>query len=717
MQITLSDSSDPRGEHLVLVCSAKEAWFAHDVVANEILKGRARPVKERRGDNILFRFNLRFLDRVGLAFPMADLSDRVYSMLKKQEVKRLAEMPVPTCNWPGLKATLRDYQKIGAKKIVDQEIDILSDGMGLGKTIQVLAAMRKMKAFPALVVCPNSVKQDAWANDAAKFLPGVSVEVVDGDKHQRADSIRKRADITVINFEGIRAKAVHQGDNPYAPIIGYDYSNPDLFDFVYEFVAIDEFHRCFPAGTSIAAPSGDIAIESVSKGDVVYGYSHDNGELVETKVLGVQAHRVKASLHRIKNATMTPEHPVWTQERGYVAASTVLPDERVVEIDESRAGVRVVRAGAGPRQSGEGSEEEDYITVYNFETETGNYFAEDLLVHNCKTPGAQVTNGFFELIGEKWAFLSGTPILNRPEEIWTVLHKVYPEDYSFYEAFVNQIAIREGAKVVAYKPDAMADLKKFLGEISLRRRKEQVIDDLPEVVHVSKQVTLSGEERKLYNKLRDEFLLELEDGSVTNVFHVLPQIMRLKQAAFSPELYGGSKKSSKIEELKEIVAELVESGEKAIIFSQWSTATRIIQRELEDDYEMAYVTGEIKMADRQEQIDRFNNDPNCVLYVGTIGANKEGINLGAASYVIFTDFPWTPAEADQAIARSAAGGLRGAGRGISHVHVIELQAEDTIEERIQGMLARKRAIFDRMVERDAGKKVEKITVSDIRDLM
>lgn len=579
MKLTLSRPRDPRGKHIVLVCTKEESWVAHSVINEEILQGNAYPVKERKGDEILFRFNLRFLDRLSLAFPMAELSEGIHRGLKRIEVERLAAMPVPTCSWPGLEnGELHDYQKVAAKKIVDADIDFLNDEMGLGKTITVLAAVRKLQAFPALVVCPNSAKLTSWKDDIEKFFPGVSYAIVDGTASQRAEAIAKRADITVVNFEGIRAKPIHEDpENPHSAIIDYTHTNPGLFAEPYEFCVIDEHHRV-------------------------------------------------------------------------------------------------------------------------------------------KTPNAQVTYGFFQLLATQWLQMSGTPILNRPEEIWTALNKIYPETFPSYDGFVATIGISAPGsdRIVAYRPDAMAELRDFLASVSLRRRREQVLDDLPQVVHVPRVVKQSREERKLYEQIRDELLLELEDGSIKEIFGILPQITRLKQAAFSPELYGGSKKSSKIVELKEIVAELVASGEKAIIFSQWSKATRIIERELVD-YNPAYVTGEVKTKDRPAQIRKFVNDPSCHLYIGTTAANREAINLGVATYVIFTDDGWTPAEKDQAIGRSAAGGLRGAHLNAdTKVHVITLQAEDTIEQRIDLILNKKRALFDRMIERDGGKKIQKISVTDIK---
>jgi SNF2 family DNA or RNA helicase len=348
--------------------------------------------------------------------------------------------------------------------------------------------------------------------------------------------------------------------------------------------------------------------------------------------------------------------------------------------------------------------------LFNFEYE----FAVLDEHHRVKTPYAQVTNGFFQLVAEQWLCMSGTPILNRPTEIWTVLHKIYPEEFPSYDDFVNRIAITgDNGSIIGYRPAPMKEIREFLAATSIRRRKDQVLKNLPDVITMPRLVTLGQEERRIYSQIEDELILEMEDGTIENIGGALPKITRMKQACFSPELFGGSAHSSKIEELKIIVAELVASGEKAIIFSQWSKACEIIRRELAE-YNPAYVTGKVKNIKRREEIRKFNDDEDCHLYIGTIDANREAINLGVATYVIFTDEGWVPAADDQAIGRSAAGGLRGVHLAKdAKVTVIVLQAEDTYEQNsVVLMKERKRAIVNRTVERDGGKirKIQKVTL-------
>lgn len=581
MRLALSKKDDPRGQHCVLVCDTKnEAASIMGCIINDILEGKANPHRELRDDGkVVFRFHLKYLDRLALAFPMAELSKTLHRKLNRAEEIRIKGMDVPDITVPGWSGDLYGFQKIGAQLTIDGEIDFLNLEMGLGKTYIIQAVLKMMKAYPALVVCPNNAKY-TWLEVAEDF--GIDAVVIDASEQSKATQqmlIEERHELTIINFEGIRAKPIR--GNRYGPVVAWDYANPSLFGYPYSFAIIDEHHRV-------------------------------------------------------------------------------------------------------------------------------------------KTPTAQVTYGFFQLLAEQWSLMSGTPILNRVEEIWTCLHKIYPEMFPDYTEFVNRIGVLVPGSdsPVAYKPKEMSELRDFLRSISFRVRKDQVLKDLPEVVIAPRYVELTPEQEALYSQIEEEMELLLDDGTITNIGGALPQILRLKQACFSPELYGGTAKSSKMEELKVIVKELVENGEKAIIFSQWSKATRIIQRELAQ-YNPAYVTGEIKsLRKRQEEIKRFMEDDTCHLYIGTIDANREAVNLGIASYVIFTDKGWVPAGQDQAIGRSAAGGLRGLDvpKG-TKVHVIELRTRGTVEEKIEALLDRKKAIFNRVVERDGGKIVTKITMTDVRSLL
>lgn len=339
--------------------------------------------------------------------------------------------------------------------------------------------------------------------------------------------------------------------------------------------------------------------------------------------------------------------------------------------------------------------------------------------HKFKNPSAQQTMGFTQLPAGRILAMSGTPFLNRPEELWPLFHLLAPDQWpGSYDAFVKDLVIKgDDGKPFAYNPELGGQIKDFLDNHGLRRRKDQVVKDLPEVIYSTINVELTPAQRKLYEKIRDEMILLLEDGEISTIKALIAQITRLKQACFSPELYGGEHTSAKIDELKEVVSELVASGHKAIIFSQWAKATRVIQRELAE-YNPAYVDGSVKGSLRQAEQDRFNTDSDCHLYVGTIRANQESITLSEATYVIFCDKDWTPMANAQAEARSASGGLRGIHleQG-AKVNIITLYAHGTIEEAIDKLLATKQAAFNSFIERDGGPTVVRQLISDIREIV
>lgn len=338
--------------------------------------------------------------------------------------------------------------------------------------------------------------------------------------------------------------------------------------------------------------------------------------------------------------------------------------------------------------------------------------------HKVKNPEAQQTQGYLQLPKAEMEMpMSGTPFLNNPLELWPVLHRLWPNKFPSHSVFESNLIIKDGGKVVAYNPNEMAKLRSWLEAHTLRRRKDQVGIDMPDVIYSTVAVPMTPEQRRIYNRIEREMKMEMDDGTIKSILGALPKIMRLKQACFSPELFGGSKHSAKIEELKSIVEELVRSGEKAIIFSQFGEGCKIVKRELAE-YEPAYVTGALSSKKRAAEVERFETDDACKLYIGTIAANQEAITLSAATYVIMLDEAWSPNSNDQAIARSAAGGLRGV-NATGPVNVIKLQCDNSIEQDIENMLDWKRSVFNRTIERDGGRvrKIEKVTLADIRKML
>jgi SNF2 family DNA or RNA helicase len=340
--------------------------------------------------------------------------------------------------------------------------------------------------------------------------------------------------------------------------------------------------------------------------------------------------------------------------------------------------------------------------------------------HRFGSPDSQQSVGMLNLRARSWLPMSGTPYLNHPQQLWPILHRIYPEHFPNYNSFVRALQVRStngSGKVIGYHPSMTRHLRDFMQPRAIRRRKDQFMKDLPEEMQVVIPVELTKEQRRIYNKIRDEFKMELEGGQDMPVFDQRVQVTRLKQACFSPELFDGSKHSIKIDQLVANVEDLVESGHKILIGSQWAKATRILERVFKDKFGYAYVDGTTKAEERMRQADMFNDDPDCVLYIGTIHANKEVISLPAASEVIFTDKDWSPLVNSQFAARSSVGGLRGLDSPLSHVSVVTMVGSDTYEERVEEQNVFKQGGFNALIESDGGRRLTRREVSSLLELI
>lgn len=367
---------------------------------------------------------------------------------------------------------------------------------------------------------------------------------------------------------------------------------------------------------------------------------------------------------------------------------------------------------------------ESHVTIINFESlrlhieELESWRWPMVIVdefHRLKNPEAQVTLAFQRLEAEAFLPLSGTMILNRPEESWVILNRLWPDLYPNYNNFKSKLVARRssGGHVVAYRPAQMRKLRTWIHDNSIRRRREQVSDQLPDSMPVVRHVELLPEQRKLYNEVLNEERIRLENGGIRKITDLRVLRIRLKQACFSPELYGGSPRSAKVEEMKKDVEQIVQSGAKALIGSEWAKATRILRRELAE-YNPAYVDGSVRGTARVDEQDRFMEDEDCKLFIGTIGANRESINLGEATWVLMGTRDWVPGYNDQFIGRSALGGLRGVGK--EHVWVVDYYAVNTIEEEIDAILQGKSQIFKLLVEKDGGRDIPRSHIRALKQL-
>jgi SNF2 family DNA or RNA helicase len=237
-----------------------------------------------------------------------------------------------------------------------------------------------------------------------------------------------------------------------------------------------------------------------------------------------------------------------------------------------------------------------------------------------------------------------------------------------------------------------ATVRRAIADHILRRTKEQVLIDLPPKLFRDAEVPLSGEQAESYRLAEEEGVLRLRAMRKTvKIQHVFELVLRLKQICNFDPATGAS---AKLERLEIDLEECAASGRKAIVFSQWVETIAELARRLAR-FRPAEFHGQLSQRARQAQIERFRDDPGCQLILMSYGAGSVGLNLQFANYVFLFDRWWNPAVEDQAINRAHRIGARDA------VTVTRFLTLGTIEQRINDILEKKRALFDAIFEDSA----------------
>lgn len=285
--------------------------------------------------------------------------------------------------------------------------------------------------------------------------------------------------------------------------------------------------------------------------------------------------------------------------------------------------------------------------------------------------------------------MSGTFVLNNPLDLYLPLRWAGFEQHNFYNYKKHYCVLGGfgGQEIIGYKN--LGELRDLLDKVMLRRTKEDVLD-LPPKVHTIEYVDMTKNQTKVYNEVKEAIKSNIDKIKIHH--DPLTQMIRLRQATGYPGILSSTiTESAKLDRLEELMEEITVVGEKAIVYSQWETMTEQI-RQLLNIYNPAYITGSIKSEDRMKEITRFQNDPNCKVIIGTIGAMGTGLTLTAASNVIFFDEPWNRSLKDQAEDRAHRIGTTGT------VRVITLICKDTIDERIMDLVQRKGRMADMLID-------------------
>ena len=291
--------------------------------------------------------------------------------------------------------------------------------------------------------------------------------------------------------------------------------------------------------------------------------------------------------------------------------------------------------------------------------------------------------------------LSGTPIENHLGELWSLFEFLNPGLLGASTSFSRSAT---GERL---GDDTLAQLARGLRPFILRRTKEQVASDLPPKTEQTLYCELERPQRVLYDELRAHYRHTLLGEAGANGFGrsklvVLEALLRLRQAACHPGLIDRRRTndaSAKLDVLIPRLAETIDEGHKTIVFSQFTSLLAILRTRL-DESQIVYEYLDGRTRDRQSKVERFQNDPECRLFLISLKAGGLGLNLTAAEYVFLLDPWWNPAVEAQAIDRAHRIGQA------RHVFAYRLIARDTVEERVVELQQRKRRLADAILMAD-----------------
>ncbi|WP_009991007.1 DEAD/DEAH box helicase, partial [Saccharolobus solfataricus] len=288
--------------------------------------------------------------------------------------------------------------------------------------------------------------------------------------------------------------------------------------------------------------------------------------------------------------------------------------------------------------------------------------------------------------------LTGTPIENKVDDLWSIMTFLNPGLLGSYSEFKSKFAtpIKKGDNM------AKEELKAIISPFILRRTKydKAIINDLPDKIETNVYCNLTPEQAAMY-KAEVENLFNNID-SVTGIKRkgmILSTLLKLKQIVDHPALLKGGeqsvRRSGKMIRTMEIIEEALDEGDKIAIFTQFVDMGKIIRNIIEKELntEVPFLYGELSKKERDDIISKFQNNPSVKFIVLSVKAGGFGINLTSANRVIHFDRWWNPAVEDQATDRVYRIGQT------RNVIVHKLISVGTLEEKIDQLLAFKRSLF------------------------
>lgn len=307
--------------------------------------------------------------------------------------------------------------------------------------------------------------------------------------------------------------------------------------------------------------------------------------------------------------------------------------------------------------------------------------------------------------------LTGTPIENSLSELWSIFDFIMPGYLCKYKKFKE---LYETPIIKEQNEDVMNKLKKQIEPFVLRRTKGEVLTELPDKTVTILNNEMSEEQYNIYMsymaQARKEIMSQIDiNGFEKSQIKILSLLMRLRQICCHPKLflreYEGE--SSKLNQCIEIIQDAVLGGHKILLFSSYTSMFEIIEEKLKNiGVKYLKLTGQTKVGERIELVDKFNTNENIKVFLISLKAGGTGLNLTGADMVIHYDPWWNLSAENQATDRTYRIGQK------RNVQVYKLITKNSIEEKIYELQQKKAKLIDNMLSTDAT-FINKLSKDDI----
>ena len=336
---------------------------------------------------------------------------------------------------------------------------------------------------------------------------------------------------------------------------------------------------------------------------------------------------------------------------------------------------------------------------------------------NIKNPETKQAQAARALKADYRVALTGTPVENHVGDLWSIMEFLNPGFLGSQAEFRRRFFVPIQAQ---HDAEAATRLKRLTGPFVLRRLKtdKSIIADLPDKLEMKVFCNLTKEQASLYAAVVEDAARNIEDAEgIQRKGVILAALSKLKQVCNHPAQFLGDNsplpgRSGKLARLTEMLDEVLQAGDRALVFTQFKEMGDIIQRHLQEEFgrEVLFLHGGVPAKQRDRMVERFQNDPDGPrVFLLSLKAGGTGLNLTAARHVFHFDRWWNPAVENQATDRAFRIGQT------RNVQVHKFLCVGTLEEKIDEMIERKQAVAERVVGAGEGWLTE-LSNEQLKDL-